>query len=88
MTGGGPLELTLREMCKHEQILDVIWSGFQQLDFLPALYSRASALILPSIGEPWGLGVNEAIACSLPVLISSRCGSALDLVNELLLNYS
>lgn len=82
MTGGGPLEKKLREMCDREQIPNVIWSGFQQLDLLPAFYSGASALILPSVSEPWGLVVNEAMACSLPVLVSNRCGSALDLVDQ------
>lgn len=82
MTGGGPLEKQLREMCDREQIPNVIWSGFLQMDQLPAIYSAASVLILPSAREPWGLVVNEAMACGLPVLVSNRCGSALDLVDQ------
>jgi 1,2-diacylglycerol 3-alpha-glucosyltransferase len=43
-------------------------------------YSAASCLLLPSISESWGLVVNEALACGLPVIASQRCGCAMDLV--------
>ena len=46
------------------------------------MYSQADLFILPSTSEPWGLVVNEAMRCELPVLVSSRCGCAEDLVNE------
>jgi glycosyltransferase involved in cell wall biosynthesis len=49
---------------------------------LPIYYGLASAFILPSIVEQWGLVVNEAMASGLPVLVSSRCGCARDLVQE------
>jgi glycosyltransferase involved in cell wall biosynthesis len=43
-------------------------------------FSVASFFILPSISESWGLVVNEAMACSLPVIVSNRAGSSFDLV--------
>ena len=56
--------------------------GFQQYDDLPAIYAGARAFILPSMFEPWGLVVNEAMAAGLPVLVSNRCGCAPDLVRD------
>jgi glycosyltransferase involved in cell wall biosynthesis len=53
-----------------------------QYDTLPAYYGLASAFILPSVIEPWGLVVNEAMAAGLPVLVSERCGCAQDLVQR------
>jgi 1,2-diacylglycerol 3-alpha-glucosyltransferase len=47
-----------------------------------AWYRAASALVLPSTKETWGLVVNEAMAAGLPVLVSNRCGCAPDLVRD------
>lgn len=49
---------------------------------VPATLALANALVLPSLSEPWGLVVNEAMTCGLPVLVSERCGCAEDLVRE------
>jgi glycosyltransferase involved in cell wall biosynthesis len=43
-------------------------------------YAAADVLVLPSRFEPWGLVVNEAMAASLPVVVSERVGCADDLV--------
>jgi glycosyltransferase involved in cell wall biosynthesis len=56
--------------------------GFRQYGDLPAYYGLASCFIQASTVEQWGLVVNEAMASGLPVLISNRCGSAPDLVQE------
>ena len=56
--------------------------GFRQYDDLPTIYAGARAFILPSVFEPWGLVVNEAMAAGLPVLVSRACGCAADLVRE------
>ncbi len=57
-------------------------AGFRQIDELPAYYALADAFVLPSIVEPWGLVVNEAMACGLPVIVSRRAGCARELVRE------
>jgi len=56
--------------------------GFVQIDDLPTYYAFARAFWLPSVSEPWGLAVNEAMASGLPVLVSKRAGCAPDLVAE------
>ncbi|MFY0104327.1 glycosyltransferase, partial [Acinetobacter baumannii] len=40
----------------------------------------ATALILPSLREPWGLVVNEALAFGCPVVVSDLCGCVPELV--------
>lgn len=45
------------------------------------LYRRASVLALPSLSEAFGLVVAEALACGVPVIVSSQTGAA-DLVTD------
>ena len=43
---------------------------------------EADALILPASQEPWGLVINEAMACGRAVIAHKHCGAAVDLVDE------
>jgi len=45
-------------------------------------YAAADVFVLPSLFEPWGLVVNEAMAAGLPVIASARAGCTDDLVKE------
>lgn len=56
--------------------------GFLQQDQLLPYFAHASCFIHASTQEQWGLAVNEAMAASLPVLVSNRCGCFEDLVIE------
>ncbi len=56
--------------------------GFVQQNNIVKYYANCKVLVLPSISEPWGLVVNEAMICRLPVLVSNRCGCAPELVKE------
>jgi glycosyltransferase involved in cell wall biosynthesis len=58
------------------------FSGFTQRDQLAKYYALADVLILPTYTDPWGLVVNEAMACGLPVIVSRVAGCAADLVRE------
>lgn len=49
---------------------------------VPEILALSNVLVLPSRSEPWGLVVNEAMACGLPVLVSDRCGCVADLVQH------
>ncbi len=50
--------------------------GFVQPLELPVVMQRASALVLPSLYEPWGLVVQEAAKAGLGLIASSACGAA------------
>ena len=56
--------------------------GFLQADTLCRWYAHATAFVLPSLSEPWGLVVNEAASAGLPLLVSERAGCAATLVPE------
>jgi glycosyltransferase involved in cell wall biosynthesis len=58
------------------------FGGFAHREVLAAYYALAEALVLPTYSDPWGLVVNEAMACGLPVILSEVAGCAADLVKE------
>ena len=56
--------------------------GFVHREELPEIYALAEGLIFPTHSDPWGLVVNEAMACGLPVIVTSVAGCTLDLVQD------
>jgi glycosyltransferase involved in cell wall biosynthesis len=60
----------------------VIFTGPVAPDELPLYYAMADVLVLPASQEPWGLVVNEAMACGLAVIAHHHCGATVDLVSE------
>ena len=83
LVGGGPLENEIREQIANlPDPSRVQCLPFCQLDELRELYARASAFVLASTTDQWGLVVNEAMAAGLPCLVSSSCGCSVDLINH------
>jgi glycosyltransferase involved in cell wall biosynthesis len=83
LLGDGPLRPELEQQRAARGLGDsLLMPGFKQIADLPAHYALAGAFILPSIEEPWGLVVNEAMASGLPVLVSQRCGCVPELVHD------
>ena len=54
--------------------------GFVNQAELPGWYGCGDVLALPSGREPWGLVVNEGMACGLVPVVSEAVGCAADLV--------
>jgi len=63
----------LEDMARAEGIADRIhWCGMIQGDIKWGAYRAAEAFVLPSHGENFGVVVAEALACSLPVIITDK----------------
>jgi glycosyltransferase involved in cell wall biosynthesis len=56
--------------------------GFVQREGLPEFYAFADALIFPTHSDTWGLVVNEAMSCGLPIIASDVAGCVADLVQD------
>jgi glycosyltransferase involved in cell wall biosynthesis len=54
--------------------------GFVNQTQLPAIYTSADVMVLPSEYEPFAVVVNEAMCCGCPVIVSDRVGAAPDLI--------
>lgn len=79
--GNGPQESELRE---RTQATNIHFVEFQNQTRMPVVYRLGDAVILPSMGpgETWGLALNEAMACGRPVIASTMCGGAIDLIRD------
>lgn len=82
VVGDGPQREELIKHCTQNAVKDVNLIGGKNWSETPSYYALADVFVLPSTSEAWGLVVNEAMICGLPVLVSDRCGAAYDLVEE------
>jgi glycosyltransferase involved in cell wall biosynthesis len=82
IVGNGPLESSLK--AAFEKIPSVHFMDFQNQSQMPVIYRVGDVFVLPSKGpgETWGLAVNEAMASGRAILVSDRCGGAVDLVEN------
>lgn len=60
----------------------VEFTGFTAWEQLPAVYSNADVLCVPSRYDGWGLVAPEGLAAGMPVIGSDRMGAALDLIKS------
>lgn len=83
LAGDGPERKTIVRWIDKLGLGDrVHLPGAIAYESIPDLYKNADVYLQPSFSEPWGLAVNEAMASSLPVVISRQCGCSEDLVRE------
>lgn len=79
--GDGPERGRLERRASELGVGDrVRFLGFVNQSQLPSVYCAADLFVLPSLFEPFGLVVNEAMLCGLPVAVSDRVGAKFDLV--------
>lgn len=83
IVGDGPLRTELEKLALTLGVKDsIFFVGGKFWKDVIKFYAVSDVFILPSISEPWGLVVNEAMVCGLPVIVSRRAGSYYDLVKE------
>ncbi len=80
--GDGAARAELERMAFRLPGKSVQFRGFAQREQLAEYYAFAEALVFPTHSDPWGLVVNEAMACGLPVICSTAAGCAADLVDD------
>jgi len=80
--GDGAARSALRQRAAAINRGRIQFVGFAQREQLPAYYALADVFVFPTHTDPWGLVVNEAMACGLPVISSDAAGCAADLVES------
>lgn len=83
IVGSGILEQKLRQQAYS----NITFLGFVSNEKLGVIYQAHDVFILPSYYEPWGLVVEEALYWGLPVIVSDKVGSSVDMVKNLRTGY-
>jgi glycosyltransferase involved in cell wall biosynthesis len=81
LVGAGPIREALEARVNELGLDDAIeFLGTREIKEIEPLLLQATALVLPSHSEPWGLVVNEALSYGCPVVVSNVCGCVPELV--------
>jgi glycosyltransferase involved in cell wall biosynthesis len=80
LAGDGPARPELEGFARSKGLSRVRFPGYIAYPDLPALYAAADLFVHPAHEERWGVSVQEALACGLPVVASSRVGAGYDLI--------
>jgi glycosyltransferase involved in cell wall biosynthesis len=82
LVGDGTDEEQLRRRCLEIGARKVIFAGFHHADSLPQLYAASDVFVFPTLGDPFGLVVLEAMACGLPIIATNASGEIRDRVAD------
>lgn len=89
MVGSGALDEELRQRAAQLGIASAVsFLGTKTPHDIGQLLMNSAAMILPSLREPWGLVVNEALSFGCPVVVSDICGCVPELVIDGVTGYS
>jgi glycosyltransferase involved in cell wall biosynthesis len=81
--GEGPLRSSLQAEADALGVGGrVRFLGFANQTQLPAIYTSADLMVLPSMYDAFGVVVNEAMLCGCPVAASDHVGAARDLIEH------
>ncbi len=80
LVGTGPEEEALRQLANGDH--RIRFPGYQDGADKTAWYAAADLFVLPTLHDPWGLVVNEAMAFGLPIIATDAAGCAPDLVRD------
>lgn len=82
IVGDGPLLKILKKKIKEEKLNNIELIGFKNQREIANYYKVSDYLFLTSKYETWGLVVNEAFAHYKPCIVTDKCGSRKDLVDD------
>jgi len=87
IVGDGTERKQYEQHCSTFNVKNVFFVGYKQQEEIIDYFLISNIFVLPSFSEVWGLVVNEAMACGLPIICSQQAGAARDLVRNGLNGY-
>ena len=77
--GGQPTE---EYLSMTEDKKNIHYIGFKTKEELQKYYLASDLFVLPTREDIWGLVINEAMACGLPIITTNKCIAGLELVKN------
>lgn len=75
IAGAGPYLDELKSIQKDRKIPGIIFRGYLPEEEKPEYYKMADVFVLPTLRDPWGLTINEAMICERPILTTEGAGA-------------
>lgn len=80
--GDGRARVDLQRRAAEISSGAIKFMGWLHRERIAGIYALAEALVFPTHSDTWGLVVNEAMACELPIIASEVAGCVSDLVED------
>lgn len=81
IVGGKPTEEYLKYQTEHK-LNNVHFCGYKAKAELKKYYLAADVFVHPTREDIWGLVINEAMACALPVITTDKCIAGMELLGS------
>lgn len=82
LIGGGPEKADYEKIINENNISNVLLEDFHPFDELLEYYKASDIFVHPTSYDVWGLVVNEAMACGLPVVVTDTCVAGRELIKN------
>lgn len=80
--GGGELEEQYKSIIKNNKYENVNLISFKPKTEIWKYYKASDLFVLPTREDIWGLVINEAMACGLPIITTNKCIAGMELIEN------
>lgn len=81
VVGGQPTD-EFRKILEESELNNFHFVDFKLKDELKKYYRASDLFVLMTVGEAWGLVINEAMACGLPIITTNKCIAGVELIQN------
>lgn len=82
IVGGGENEKDYFDFIARNDLKNVKIESYKPKKQLFDYYKAADLFVLPTREDIWGLVINEAMACGLPIITTDKCIAGLELISD------
>jgi len=80
IVGHGDYEEELKRISSNHP--RIVFTGNIEYERIHEAYFASDLFVLPTYDDPWGLVINEALACGLPVITTTASGASLEIIDK------